>query len=138
MPFYKKSGVKQIHYMATDGHRTEVESEAQKNVTIDRFKFKDPSYREEKINFWTDFILKNNFTGINLDFELSMYKNSDRKALTKFVEELYTRFNALNLQVTFAVPYHPFPLGCFSGRCYSAFDNFGPAPIFGHFWKFLD
>ena len=54
IPYFKSSGVENVHFMVSDGHRSGDETEMQKNMTIDRFKLKDPDYRKDKIKFYTD------------------------------------------------------------------------------------
>ena len=117
---YKNRGVKHVHYLIGDSYGLFgfPETDAHRSRMLDKFQFKNSTYRTEKIEFWLDFVVQNNFTGINLDFENSLFRAEDRRGLTEFVREICEKFRNWNVQVSFAVPYHPHTLNCITGRCY--------------------
>ena len=64
--------------------------------------FADPAKKERLINNIVSTIRKNNFAGVNIDFE-ELAEKSD-EPLVSFMKELYTRMHGLGLLVTQDVP----------------------------------
>jgi spore germination protein YaaH len=62
----------------------------------------NPTARQHLIENLLNFVRQNNFAGINIDFE--NIPDSSQKNLVTFMQELYTQFHPLRLEVSQSVP----------------------------------
>ncbi|HEX7586116.1 MAG TPA: polysaccharide deacetylase family protein [Patescibacteria group bacterium] len=62
----------------------------------------DPAARAKNIQNLLDFVKLNNFSGISIDFEA--VPDSSQSLLVLFMQELYAKFNPLNLEVSQNIP----------------------------------
>lgn len=69
--------------------------------TLDKM-LQDPNARSQNIQNLLDFVVKNKFSGISIDYE--SVPDADQPLLAEYMKELYAKFHPLGLEVTQNVP----------------------------------
>lgn len=86
---------------------------------IDKYQLNRPTYRRNKVKQLVDFVVDNNFDGINVDCEAPFYTDFFHTGFVKFLEELKLTLasHKRNSIITIDLPYGPYQLLCVTGRC---------------------